>query len=191
MVSVVWRITRGCEPRGTGFDPRRIPSDRNRESGFRDVLLGEQRASKTRVRGSNPHARACCRRGSTEKGVRLVSGTMLVRIQSSALWYLSRWCSGSHWSVRSSRSWFDSRSGYSRVSPASVPEARQPSKLQDEVRFLGGALMTRNRPRGVPDSHATLRRSKTRFNSWRGHLNYELTTCVRDAAPWSDGHCIS
>ena len=25
------------------------------------------------------------------------------------------------------------------------------------------------RPWGVPDSHTTLRRSRTRFNSWRGH----------------------
>lgn len=40
------------------------------------VLLGEQSASKTDAWGSNPHARAAvaaadCRRGSTEKGVRL------------------------------------------------------------------------------------------------------------------------
>ena len=27
----------------------------------------------------------------------------------------------------------------------------------------------RNSPRSVPDSHATLRRSQTRFDSWRGH----------------------
>ena len=26
------------------------------------------------------------------------------------------------------------------------------------------------RPRSVADSHATLRRSKTRFDSWRGHF---------------------
>ena len=77
--------------------------------------------------------------------------------------------------------------------------AWQSSKLPDEVRFLGKALSrpeTRDkrpevgtarqrpsprplasglwplacpRPRCVPDSHATLRRSRTRFNSWRGH----------------------
>jgi hypothetical protein len=29
-----------------------------------------------------------------QKGVRLVSGIMLVRNQSSALWKMSRWCSG-------------------------------------------------------------------------------------------------
>ena len=62
----------------------------------RVTLLGEQAASKTAGWGSNPHARADCRRGSTEKGVRLVSGTMLVRIQSSALFVpmLSRNCIG-------------------------------------------------------------------------------------------------
>ena len=56
-------------------------------SAYTSVLLGEQSASKTDAWGSNPHARAAaadCRRGSTEKGVRLVSGSMLVRIQSSA-----------------------------------------------------------------------------------------------------------
>ena len=51
----------------------------------RVMLLGEQAASKTAAWGSNPHARADCRRGSIEKGVRLVSGIMLVRNQSSAL----------------------------------------------------------------------------------------------------------
>ncbi|MDB5390783.1 MAG: hypothetical protein JWM11_6429 [Planctomycetaceae bacterium] len=37
----------------------------------RVMLLGEQAASKTAGWGSNPHARADCRHGSTEKGVRL------------------------------------------------------------------------------------------------------------------------
>lgn len=35
------------------------------------VLLGERVVSKAAGWGSNPHARAACRRGSTEKGVRL------------------------------------------------------------------------------------------------------------------------
>ena len=55
----------------------------------RVTLLGEQAASKTAAWGSNPHARADRRRGSTEKGIRLVSGIMLVRIQSSALFDLN------------------------------------------------------------------------------------------------------
>src|SRR5262245_16768297 len=58
---------------------------------------------------------------------------MLVRIQPSAL--PSRWCSGRHGTLRRSRSWFDSRSGYYYL--ASVTEARQSTKLQDEVRLLG------------------------------------------------------
>ena len=63
---------------------------------YTSVLLGEQSASKTDAWGSNPHACAAaiaanCRRGSTEKGVRLAvfyffgGRIMLVRIQSSAL----------------------------------------------------------------------------------------------------------
>src|SRR5437868_15203641 len=59
-----------------------------------------------------------------------------------------------------------------RFRPASVPEARQPSKLQDEVRFLGGAL--NEKVLGVWWRHATLRRSKTRFDSWRGQLICEV-----------------
>ena len=54
--------------------------------------------------------------------------------------------------------------------PAGVPEAWQPSKLQDEVRFLGGALG--EKVLGVWRMHATLRRSKTRFDSWRGHYGH-------------------
>ena len=38
------------------------------------------------------------------------------------------------------------------------------------VRLLGGALDSQLRPWSVADSHATLRRSRTRFDSWRGHF---------------------
>ena len=54
------------------------------------MLLGEQAVSKAAAWGSNPHARADCRRGSIKIGVRLVSGSILVRIQSSALKKLLR-----------------------------------------------------------------------------------------------------
>lgn len=66
--------------------------------------------------------------------------------------------------------WFDSWTGYMPCECAGF--ARQPSKLQDEVRLLGGALVIDiyRCPRSVADSHATLRRSRTRFDSWRGHL---------------------
>ena len=36
---------------------------------------------------------------------------------------------------------------------------------------VGCLLLRRNGPWGVPDSHATLRRSWTRFDSWRGHFS--------------------
>ncbi len=52
---------------------------------YTSELLGERVVSKAAGWGSNPHARADSRRGSTEKGVRLVNGSILVRIQSSAL----------------------------------------------------------------------------------------------------------
>ena len=47
--------------------------------------------------------------------------------------------------------------------------ARQSSKLQDEVQLLG-RLLRDLRPRGVLDGHATLRRLRSRFDSWRGRL---------------------
>src|SRR3954463_755295 len=50
--------------------------------------------------------------------------------------------------------------------------ARQSSKLQDEVQLLGG-LLRDLRPRGVLDWHATLRRLRFRFDSWRGRLTLE------------------
>ena len=73
-------------------DRRRVFSARRP---YTSVLLGERVVSKAAGWGSNPHARADCRRGSTEKGVRLVSGTMLVRIQSSALFRDFRGCPSS------------------------------------------------------------------------------------------------
>ena len=78
------------------------------------MLLGERAASKTAGWGSNPHARADCRRGSIEKGVRLVSGIMLVRIQSSALFVPNEYALRvwrTHDCLRSSRARFDSSAG--------------------------------------------------------------------------------
>jgi hypothetical protein len=84
----------------------------------RVMLLGEQAASKTATWGSNPHARADCRRGSTEKGIHLArarfSGTHAGAnpVVGSCDGETSRWCSGLHWPLRRFRPWFDSMSGY-------------------------------------------------------------------------------
>ena len=148
------------------FGPRGLPP-----GPYTSVLLGEQPASKAGGRGSTPRARAC-RRGSTEKGgAGLVNRLILVRIQSSALLICPDGVAD--------------RIGPSEgPGPGSSPGrdiglkialrvcriARQRSKLQDGVRLLGEALIIRYCPRSVADSHATLRRSRARFNSWRGHL---------------------
>ncbi len=67
-----------------------------------------------------------------------------------------------------------------RVCDGSAPQS---SKLQDEFRLLARYIYespTRQRgnnqhcPRGVPDVHTTLRRSRTRFNSWQGHFGSKL-----------------
>ncbi len=59
--------------------------------------------------------------------------------------------------------------------PVSVSDARRFSKPQGRVRSPGGGLVEIReqigfRPRSVPEPHTTLRRSETRFDSWRGHL---------------------
>ncbi len=128
------------------------------------VLLGEQTASKTVARGSNPRTVAVelkllkCRRGSKQKGAGPVNRIMRVRIPPSAL--PSRWCNGTHRTLLRSESWFDSRSGYSM-----------------------------NCPRSVVDSHATLRRSRTRFDSWRGHSSFGAGArrqggCLQSSNKW-------
>ena len=153
-----------------------------------------QAASKTAQQGSIPCTPASCRRGSTEKGAGLVNRLMLVRIQSSAL--VSRWCNGQHKTLLRSWSWFDSRlRRLEQHGPWVCRRACQLPKLLDEVRFLDGRLTTpcecdgwhgrlricRTRfdssagclttcPRSVLDQHATVRRSRIRFDSWRGHF---------------------
>lgn len=113
------------------------------------MLLGEQRASKTRGQGSNPCVPAGCPWSVTE----------------------------SHPTLRRSWTRFDSWRGHSAF-PVGVSAARRPSKPQGRVRFPGGGSVPRadgqhggiKRPRSVPDPHTTLRRSETRFDSWRGHV---------------------
>ena len=44
-------------------------------------------------------------------------------------------------------------------------------------------------PRGVPDSHTTLRRSRTRFNSWQGHFINDAearrhSDCLQSSFKW-------
>ena len=51
--------------------------------------------------------------------------------------------------------------------------ARQTSDLQDGVRFLGG-LLKHNMSLECAGSHASPRSSKTRFDSWLGHLTMTL-----------------
>ena len=54
---------------------------------------------------------------------------------------MSRWCNGSHRTLRRSRSRFDSWSGHSALQVYRI--ARQTTNLQDGVRFLGGVLKRR------------------------------------------------
>ena len=49
-------------------------------------------------------------------------------------------------------------------------ESSEPPKLADRVQILAPLLICRYHcPWSVTESHATLRRSRTRFDSWRGH----------------------
>ena len=142
---------------------------------YTSVILGEQAASKTAQRGSTPRARAdggICRRGSTEKGTGLVNRLMLARIQSSALGCPDGVVDGTRASEARSPGSTPGRDTGSdenalrvcRMSTAVLETARRGSIPRR------GAGDNDICPRSVPDSHATLRRSKARFNSWRGHL---------------------
>jgi hypothetical protein len=109
--------------------------------------------------------------------VRILASLLFVSDRISSLWSVTE----SHATLRRSQTRFDSwrrhlagplvASGSASILPASVSEARRSSKPQGRVRFPGGGLSvgTISRPRSVTDSHTTLRRSGTRFNSWRGH----------------------
>ena len=95
----------------------------------------------------------------------------------------------SHATLRRSQTRFDSWRGHRPGSrrdraclrlPASVSGARRSSKPQGRVRFPGGGLSVPriSRPRSVPDPHTTLRRSETRFDSWRGHRSTTVHAIV-------------
>ena len=66
------------------------------------------------------------------------------------------------------RTRFDSWTGYLLYGLRVCRIARQTSILQDGVRFLG-RLLNYNTSSECAGTHATLRRSQTRFDSWRGH----------------------
>lgn len=158
------RCMPGCEPGGKGSTPFGYPGCPTGRR-YTSVLLGEPAASKTALRGSTPRARACRRRGSTEEGTGFVNRQMLVQIQSSALCPdgVAECIGPSEGPGPGSNPGRDTHSRSLRVCRI----ARQSSKLQDEVQLLGG-LLSDLRPRSVLDGHATLRRLRSRFDSWRG-----------------------
>jgi hypothetical protein len=109
--------------------------------------------------------------------VRILASLLAVSPLSSGPWSVTE----SHATLRRSLTRFDSWRGHqpgSRIAagivssfPASVSGARRSSKPQGRVLFPGGGWFAsgNSRPRSVPDSHTTPRRSETRFDSWRGH----------------------
>ncbi len=109
--------------------------------------------------------------------VRILASLLFVSDRVSSPWSVTE----SHATLRRSQTRFDSWRGHragrlvaagsASILPASVSEARRSSKPQGRVRFPGGGFSvgTISSPRSVTDSHTTLRRSGTRFNSWRGH----------------------
>jgi hypothetical protein len=107
----------GSTPAGHPDRESRAGDDDARRAGdtFRGVLLGEQRASKTRGQGSNPCAPAPA--GVAEwRGPCLVSRFMPVRVRPSASTAPSA-CDGRHATFRRSKTRFDSWRGHSAVSP--------------------------------------------------------------------------
>lgn len=160
------------------------------------VLLGEQSASKTDAWGSNPHACAAaaaahCRRGSTENGVRHAVFVLFGGKHAGANPVVG--------SLRCPDGVADCIGLSEGPGPGSSPGSgskagRRPMRQEEgsgrgswkqfalrvwrmhdglrsrRARFDSSAGYRINRSRSVPDSHTTLRRSKTRFDSWREHF---------------------
>ena len=76
-------------------------------------------------------------------------------------------CDGPHATLRRSKSRFDSWQGQCLAPPASVAEG---TAVFEAARLGSTPRRGKGRPRGVPESHTTLRRSRPRFDSWRGHV---------------------
>jgi hypothetical protein len=114
--------------------------------------------------------------------VQILASLLMATRLASRPWSVTE----SHATLRRSQTRFDSWRGHSigarvapdssSILPASVSDARRSSKPQGRVRFPGGGLSESSisRPRSVTDPHTTLRRSGTRFNSWRGHPSEAL-----------------
>ena len=103
------------------------------------------------------------------RGTCLLNRFMPVRVRPSAcLMIPSPWSvTDSHATLRRSQTRFDSWRGHS---PRVCRTARRPSKPRDRVRLPGGVSFgTFTTSSGCEGSHATLRRSRARFDSWRGH----------------------
>lgn len=140
----------GCEPGGRGSTPLGYPRCfAPRESGLHECAPGWAGSLQNCLTGFDSsrscwlRSAACVPAGGSSHCFRACWSRQLPfshRPSRREGPTLSRWCSGLHGTLRRSEPWFKSRSGFS--------------------------ILTR--PRGVPDPHATVRRSKTRFNSWRG-----------------------
>ena len=80
---------------------------------------------------------------------------------------MSRWCNGSHRTLRRSRSRFNS---WSRHWPCKCTGSHGRLRIC-KTGFDSSVGRSAKCPRSVPDQHATVRRSQTWFNSWRGRCN--------------------
>src|SRR5262245_2713403 len=103
----------GCEPGGKGSTPFGYPGcSSSEEQHYTSVLLGEPAASKTALRGSTPRARAYfadvarLRRRRFCKPVNAGANPVVGSLCPDGVADL-------HWTLRRSRPWFKSRSGYS------------------------------------------------------------------------------
>ena len=97
-------------------------------------------------------------------------------------------CDGRHATLRRSKTRFDSWRGHCAPSPRvwrthgglRSRKAGFDSRAGDSERSCSDRC-----PRSVTDSHTTLRRSRTRFNSWRGHGSPTRVEALK--APEPDG----
>jgi hypothetical protein len=84
----------------------------------------------------------------------------------------SRWCSGWHWTLRRSRSWFDSRSGYGPASvldSTAVFETARRGSIPRRGTFILGVWRIAHDPAKVGDQVRLLTRILDAGAKWRGN----------------------
>src|SRR5262245_33893266 len=102
-----------------------------------------------------------------QRGAGFVNRSMLVQIQSSALWMTrSRWCNGQHKTLLRSRSWFESRLG--RLAYETISTVSQIDWAPPRVQVAAKSRSAHGYLASVMDSTAVFETTRRGSIPWRG-----------------------